>query len=505
MPRLLKNMATSCGFTRPHTWGRLTAWVVAAVLWAVGIAILAVPLTARAADGDALWTVAEVSGQARARAEVAETWHDLQLNEALGPAAEVQTGPDGNAVLVHKGSRMQISPNSRLALPSNESMATGAYRILQRLGNVLYRVKDRVPSMKRFEVETPYLAAVVKGTTFKVDASSDGGMVKVVEGIVGVHNMNGIGDATLTTGQSARIGAAAGSKLKVSRESGKDDANESEKTDAPTKKKNSGKRADSASGAKTGKTAVVIVPESPQGNEVAARHPNAVPIFTSNSGDGIFAKGVTIESAFTGGADKKGAGGNGNGNAYGLNTAGAVVSEVARADKADASGSGSNGNGSGNAKGVDGGVAVASTGGNGNGNALVIGGSNGNGLGSSDAGSAGIGNGNANGNGNGNGLGNGGNAGLGGGGANSGASLGSDLGGGLSGSGSSGSNAGGLGGGNSGSNAGGLGGGNALGGGSSGSNADGLGGGNALGGGNGNAGGNGNGNAGGNGNGKGKS
>ena len=181
MSKLLRSLAIGCGFARANVWRSLAAWVFAAVLWAVGVALLSVPISAHADEGGAVWTVADTTGNARARAAINASWHNVEINETLGPSAEVETGPDGKIILVHRGSKMQVSPNSRLALPSEDSMASGQYKIMQQLGNVLYRIKDRVPEMKKFEVETPYLAAVVKGTTFNVNASAAGGMVSVIE------------------------------------------------------------------------------------------------------------------------------------------------------------------------------------------------------------------------------------------------------------------------------------------------------------------------------------
>ena len=58
----------------------------------------------------------------------------------------------------------------------------GGKTIVQQAGSILLDVEKR--NVKHFEVETPYLAAVVKGTKFTVTSGDEGASVKVTRGSV---------------------------------------------------------------------------------------------------------------------------------------------------------------------------------------------------------------------------------------------------------------------------------------------------------------------------------
>ena len=68
-------------------------------------------------------------------------------------------------LLVRGEETILISPNSVIGVPAEkkDGMST---TIVQQAGSILLEVEKR--NVKHFEVETPYLAAVVKGTQFSV-------------------------------------------------------------------------------------------------------------------------------------------------------------------------------------------------------------------------------------------------------------------------------------------------------------------------------------------------
>ena len=69
-----------------------------------------------------------------------------------------------------------VSPNSAIGIPKDakDGMAT---TIIQQSGSILLEVEKR--NVKHFEVETPYLAAVVKGTQFRVTVEQGASRVDV--------------------------------------------------------------------------------------------------------------------------------------------------------------------------------------------------------------------------------------------------------------------------------------------------------------------------------------
>ena len=74
-------------------------------------------------------------------------------------------------------------------MPGAAEQATGFTKLLQDLGNAVYKIEKR--GVPHFGVTTPYLAAVVKGTTFSITVDDRGSTLQVVEGAVEVATPDG--------------------------------------------------------------------------------------------------------------------------------------------------------------------------------------------------------------------------------------------------------------------------------------------------------------------------
>ena len=250
--------------------------------------VAAVPGVSPASAGqDGLtWVVTKASGnvQYRMGGKAPTEWQALQAGAVLGAAAEVRTGSDSRALLTHRGTTLTVSPESALKLPGADR-PNGVYRVFQSLGTLLYKIKERAAGMAAFEVETPYLVAVVKGTVFTVNASNAGAAVHLTEGVVDVQPTLGGTGVTLTPGRTALITAVPGADVIVK---GLDAGKRSNVT--PSKGKGKGSAATS-SGAHGGKG--VTISQSAKSD-----HPRAVAIFASNNRGGLFAKGVNVKNAF---------------------------------------------------------------------------------------------------------------------------------------------------------------------------------------------------------------
>jgi hypothetical protein len=126
---------------------------------------------------------------------------------SVGPDAEVPggatvvTGEGGRAMLVRGEQTMLIGPNAVVVVPDQDQ--SGVSTVLQRSGEVTFDV-DRQKT-QHFAVETPYLAAVVKGTNFTVSVNGERADVAVNRGLVEV--------ADLATGE--RVDTAAGQRALV--------------------------------------------------------------------------------------------------------------------------------------------------------------------------------------------------------------------------------------------------------------------------------------------------
>ncbi len=149
------------------------------------------------------WQVSEISGNVTvARKGVVKI---AQRQTKLAAGDVIKTGPKGRAVLLRGGEYLVVSPASHIEIaePATSGKVT---QIIEYLGNVLFRIdKKETP---HFGVKTPYMAAVVKGTTFSVSVSQEGTAVQVTEGAVEVSTLDGGASELVTPGVIGMINSA---------------------------------------------------------------------------------------------------------------------------------------------------------------------------------------------------------------------------------------------------------------------------------------------------------
>jgi ferric-dicitrate binding protein FerR (iron transport regulator) len=86
-------------------------------------------------------------------------------------------------LLVRGEETILVAPNSVIGLPTENKDGLST-TIVQQAGSILLEVEKR--NVKHFEVETPYLAAVVKGTQFRVSVNAASTSIEVIRGQVEV-------------------------------------------------------------------------------------------------------------------------------------------------------------------------------------------------------------------------------------------------------------------------------------------------------------------------------
>lgn len=150
------------------------------------------------------WIVAEISGQAREHGQDG-TWHPLERGSVLDEGRAVETGPDAKLVVMHGKDLVTVSPNSAFQIPRNSNPATGA-SFVQTLGTLMFRIEHSVD--RRFEVDAPHLASVVKGTVFTVSVSDAADSVHVAEGAVQVTTSLSHEVSLVRPGQTAVVSLA---------------------------------------------------------------------------------------------------------------------------------------------------------------------------------------------------------------------------------------------------------------------------------------------------------
>ncbi|PSO22940.1 FecR domain-containing protein [Bradyrhizobium sp. MOS002] len=162
--------------------------------------ILGTASAASAAD-DGVWSVGKATGEVWVATSGAQQV-SLNQQEALKPGDTIRTGRNGRVLLVRGEETILISPNSVVGLPteSKEGLST---TIIQQAGSILLEVEKR--NVKHFEVETPYLAAVVKGTQFSVTVNAGSTKVGVLRGQVEVSDFKTGQIAQVLPGQAATV------------------------------------------------------------------------------------------------------------------------------------------------------------------------------------------------------------------------------------------------------------------------------------------------------------
>jgi len=153
---------------------------------------------ARAGEGEA-WSVSKSSGEVWMTATGTQQV-SLGQQDVLRPGDTIRTGRNGRVMLVRGEETILISPNSVVGLPAEnrEGLST---TIVQQAGSILLEVEKR--NVKHFEVETPYLAAVVKGTQFRVSVNAVSTRIDVIRGQVEVADFRSGQIAQVMPGQVA--------------------------------------------------------------------------------------------------------------------------------------------------------------------------------------------------------------------------------------------------------------------------------------------------------------
>ena len=162
---------------------------------------LVIATSAFAAD-DGVWSVKKTSGDVWTSNGSDVHQASVKSDEVLKPGDTVTTGKNGRVLLVRGEESILIAPNSVIGLPSEKKDGL-ATTIKQQAGSILLEVEKK--NVKHFEVETPYLAAVVKGTQFRVTVNASGATVDLVRGQVEVADFKTGQIAQVMPGQRANV------------------------------------------------------------------------------------------------------------------------------------------------------------------------------------------------------------------------------------------------------------------------------------------------------------
>jgi len=153
------------------------------------------------------WVVQELRGAAFSRPHGADdsASQALRAGMELDPGSIVRTDGSGRVELTNGIDTIRLSPSSEIELPARQS-GDPITRVIHWIGTAFFHVGKRPGP--QFEVDTPYIVAIVKGTKFTTTVSDDGASIKVREGVVGVSaTAGGSSSIDVTAGGSASVSA----------------------------------------------------------------------------------------------------------------------------------------------------------------------------------------------------------------------------------------------------------------------------------------------------------
>lgn len=150
------------------------------------------------AQGEA-WRIGKSSGEVSVTASGAQP-ASLTSSTVLQAGDNIRTGQNGRVLLVRGDETILISANSTVSIPEDKKEGLST-TILHRAGTIMLEVEKR--GANHFEVETPHLSAVVKGTRFQVTVN-ESTRVSVFKGQVEVTDLKSGQTALVHPGQTAR-------------------------------------------------------------------------------------------------------------------------------------------------------------------------------------------------------------------------------------------------------------------------------------------------------------
>lgn len=147
------------------------------------------------------WLVANAGKQVMVTTD-SRTWVPLRKGDTVPNGAWVSTGNSGRAQLVRGKESIIFKPNTLAAL-TTQGFFFRKTEVLQQTGELELQIEKR--GRPHTTIQTPFLAAVVKGTRFTVTVGRRDARVDVDEGLVEVTSFARGERSNLKPGQSALV------------------------------------------------------------------------------------------------------------------------------------------------------------------------------------------------------------------------------------------------------------------------------------------------------------
>jgi len=170
------------------------------IVLAFVVALMPAALMSQASAEGQAWRIGKSSGEFSVTTSGAQP-ASLTSGTLLQPGDSIRTGQNGRVLLVRGNETILISANSSVSIPKDKKDGLSTL-ILHQAGSIMLEVEKRGAS--HFEVETPHLSAVVKGTRFQVAVNPTNTRVSVFQGQVEVADLKSGQHALVHPGQTAR-------------------------------------------------------------------------------------------------------------------------------------------------------------------------------------------------------------------------------------------------------------------------------------------------------------
>jgi hypothetical protein len=167
--------------------------LISAVL---GAALFLLPVAAVADD----WTADKLRGQVLQLVD--NQWQPLARGDVVPDSRMIRTTATGHVTFTRGSETIDLGPKTQIQI-FDKAGAKPFTTVKQDFGSV--SVVADIRNVQHFGVDTPLLAAVVKGTRFTVTSSKTGSSVSVRRGHVAVEDLHNHHRVLLSAGQTASI------------------------------------------------------------------------------------------------------------------------------------------------------------------------------------------------------------------------------------------------------------------------------------------------------------
>ena len=151
------------------------------------------------------WLVARTTKQVSYTIDK-QTWEAVEVGTIIPSKAWISTGPRGRVTLTRGVESLSLSPNTLGSVITTQGLFSRKTEVVQQKGQIALDIEKR--SKPHTYVHTPFLAAVVKGTTFTVTVTEKDASVAVEEGLVQVSSFTGGESTNVGPGQQATVNQA---------------------------------------------------------------------------------------------------------------------------------------------------------------------------------------------------------------------------------------------------------------------------------------------------------